>query len=264
MTVIRKLHSDRSGFTLLELLIFSAIFAVLSVTFMGILVSVLRIQARQSGAAEVGQQSQFLAQVVQYYVERSSLIDMPVDTATTTLTLRMPSSGSDPIAIYVSGGIMYLTEAGGTPQALTSDRVTISNLTFTRRANAPGHDIVSIAFTVAFNTSGTYRQFSQTMNMAVARVAAASFDSNLNASTTATYNVGTAAGEWKSINNTLYFSGSNVGVGVASPAHVLQVSGGDVYVDTSGKGLILKNGSSCWRYAPNASSTLVANSTTCL
>jgi len=274
MVTIRKflhstfyiLHSNRRGFTLLELLIFSAIFAVLSITFMNILVSSIRIQARQSGAAEVGQQSQFLSQLVQYYVEKSSLIEMTADLATSTLTLRMASSTADPTTIYESGGIVYFKETtGGVAQALTSERVAVSNMAFVRRNNSPGHDSVSIIYTIAFNTNSLLRQFSQTFNTMIARVAAATFDSNVIPSANNTYKLGTSAGDWQSINNTLFFSSSNVGIGVSSPGEVFQVAGGAVYLSTAGQGVILKNpaGTACYKLTITNGAQLATSSVTC-
>lgn len=257
---------SRAGFTLLELLIFSAIFAVLSITFMSILVSSVRIQARQSGAAEVGQQSQFLSQLIQYYIEKSSAVEMTADSATSTLTLRMASSTSDPTTIYESGGVVYFKEtAGGAAQVLTSSRVTVSNMFFTKHNNSPGHDSVSVIYTMAFNTDSLLRQFSQTFNTVVARVAAATFDANVIPSANNTYKLGTVAGDWQSINNTLFFSGSNVGIGVSSPGEVFQVAGGDVYLSTAGQGVILKNpaGTACYKLTITNGAQLATSSVTC-
>lgn len=59
-----------------------------------------------------------------------------------------------------------------------------------------------------------------------AMVEAATFDSHLVPAVANTYKIGTAAGDWQSINNTVFFSGANVGIGVASPAAALEVNGG--------------------------------------
>lgn len=55
---------------------------------------------------------------------------------------------------------------------------------------------------------------------------AATFDSNLIPSSTATYSLGVSGQIWSSINQVLYFSGSNVGIGVSSPGQTLEVNGG--------------------------------------
>jgi len=224
--VPRSLRSRR-GFTIFELIIFAAVLSLIVVAFLTILVSVTRVHVRQSAAAEVNQQSQFLLQTIQYHVEQSSIIELDENAATSTLKLRMSASSSDPTYIYLSANVMYLKQTdGGAAQPLTSNKVTVSNLSFTKRAHARAADSVSVNFTIAYNTQNVGEQFSQTLNTAVARVNAATFDSNLIPSSTATYDVGVTSQVWRSINNALYFSGSNVGVGISSPGQTLEVNGG--------------------------------------
>jgi prepilin-type N-terminal cleavage/methylation domain-containing protein len=222
-----SLRLRRNGFTLLELLIASALFSIVVISFITILVSVTRVQVQQGSAAEVNQQSQFLLQEVQYYVAHSSVIDMPADVVTTTLKLRMAASSSDPTYITLSGGVVYVQQAqGGALQPLTSGKVNVSNLTFTKHSNPPAHDSVDISFTLAYNTSNVQQAFSQMFQTSVARVSAASFDSNLLPSSTNTYSLGGSGAIWTSVNNIIYFSGSNVGIGVSSPQQTLEVNGG--------------------------------------
>ena len=82
-----QLLNSSSGFTLVELLIFLGMFAALSAAFITVLLTVTRVQVRQASVVEVGEQSQFLLQQIQYYIEKSSLIDIPQDTPTSTLKL---------------------------------------------------------------------------------------------------------------------------------------------------------------------------------
>jgi hypothetical protein len=75
--------------------------------------------------------------------------------------------------------------------------------------------------------------------------------------------LGVSAGDWRSINETIYFSGSNVGIGTNSPGAPLEVDG-DIYVSDTASGLILKSGaSSCWRVSVDGSGNLTTATTTC-
>ena len=220
-------YSSRSGFTLIELLIFCGIFGIMAVSFMTVLVSAIQIQIKQNSTAEVTQQSQLLLDAIQYYVQSASLVDLPSDTATTTLKLRMSSSVVDPVYIYLSSGTVYLQQTdAGSATALTSSKVSVSNLAFTKRANVPGHDSVNVGFTVAYNTNNIKQSFLQALQISVARVSAATFDSNIVPSANNTYKLGNAAQDWTSINNTIYFSSGYVGIGAASPGQTLEVNGG--------------------------------------
>lgn len=256
-------REHRAGFTLMELVIFAGIFTLTVASFLTVLVAMTRVQVRQSGAAEVNQQSQFLLQTIQRYVEQSSMIELAKDTATTTLRLRMASSSYDPTLIFASGTALWIQEGASAAQALTSPKITLTNLSFVKRENPGGHDSVSVVFTANYNAPNAALNFAQSLITSVARVSAASFDSNVIPSAANTYKLGASAGDWQSINNTIFFNGSNVGVGV-SPNAKFQVNGGDVYIDTTARGVIQRSADgTCWRLAVSNAGALSTASTTC-
>jgi prepilin-type N-terminal cleavage/methylation domain-containing protein len=159
----------RRGFTLIELLVFSAIFALIIGAFITILITVVTTQTQQSASAEAQQQGQFLLQQFQYYIESARLVDMTQDVATSTLVLResISSSSYDPTIFTLTNGTVYLQQgAGGTPQPLTSNKVTISSLSFTRHYNVNstssplGTDSVSYSFIVS-SSAGNQANYSE-------------------------------------------------------------------------------------------------------
>ncbi|MFH1246577.1 MAG: type II secretion system protein [Candidatus Liptonbacteria bacterium] len=215
------------GFTLIEVLIFTAIFSLMAIAFMTILVVVSRIQVREGAVAEVNQVSNYLMRTIENGVQGASLIDLPADTATTTLKLRMASSSADPTYIYLSNGTVYIKEMdSGIPQAISSQKVSVNTLAFTRRTNTNGRDTVSVSLDVSYNTSNIQQAFTQALLFGVRRASAAVFDSNLVPSMGNTYKLGAAQGDWQSINSTIYFSGGYVGIGVQNPSQKLELGGG--------------------------------------
>lgn len=242
------------GFTLIELLLFVAIFSVVIISFMAVFVTVSQIQIRQSSSAEVASQTQFLLQTLQYYIERSSLVDVSADSATSTLRLRMGASAEDPTTIALANGQVTIQQAGNPSRVLTSDKVNVTNLQFTRRTNVPGHDSVGIALTVEYNTSNLKQQFVQSLNTGIARVSAATFDSNVVPST-GSLDLGATGSTWNSVNQIIYFANSNVGIGgVPASGAKLHITNGDVYIDTPGMGIVFKvAGGACYRLSVTAS-----------
>lgn len=227
LSSLRAFFGPKRGLTLIELLVFSAIFAIVMAVFISVLVSTTRIQAKQYALAEVNNQSLFILRTIERLVAQSSLVDIPAGVTTSSLKLRMADSSSDPTYIYLSGGVIYVKYTdGGSPEPLNSSRVNVASLSFAKRPNSPGHDSVNVSFTVEYGASNIQHKFAQALDTTVARVSAATFDSNLIPSSTATYNLGVTGQIWNSVNNIIYFSGSNVGIGVSNPAQTLEINGG--------------------------------------
>lgn len=216
----------RSAFTLIEMVVFTAIFSVTIIAFISVLISITRTQVRQSAVSEVNQQSQFVLQALQYYVERSSVIETDSFSATTTIKLRMTNTLEDPTLVYASGTQIFSKVGADPAQALTSNKVTISNFSMAKKSNAPGKDSLAVSFSISYNTQNPQQQFAQALQSSVARVNAATFDSGVFPNADGTLKLGATSQTWSSINDTIYFSAGKVGVGVSGPTQVLEVNGG--------------------------------------
>ncbi|MBI2075185.1 MAG: prepilin-type N-terminal cleavage/methylation domain-containing protein, partial [Candidatus Harrisonbacteria bacterium] len=259
------IHSTR-GFTLLEILIYTAIFAVVGTLLTGIVTTVTRVEVRGSASAEVSSQLNFTMQTLQRLIRDSSAVivnnslsdndnDAALGSAGTYLHLRMrDSAGSatdrDPVVIWIdpATNIVKLRQGSGgsmTTSDMTTDKVAGagSAITFKKFSNPPGHDVVQVDVTLAYNATTPVGAVARTLQGAVGRVSAATFDSDLLPGTDNVRSVGTAASRW--VNG--YFSGnlmvnganSQMGVGVSSvaPNTILEVgSGGYLQFDKSSAG----------------------------
>lgn len=218
---------NNHAFTLIELLIFIAVFVIVVSIFFTVLVSISGVQVKSLASNQVNQESQFVLSTIQRYVESASLIELPPNSTSTTLKLRMADNSSDPIYIYLSSGVIYFKKTdSGEPQSLTSSKVKVTTLNFVKKSNPGAKDSVNVYLVMEYNNQNIAQKFVKSLVTSIARVSAATFDSDIRASTSNVYKIGTQAGEWQAINNTIYFSGSNVGIGVSSPAMNLEVNGG--------------------------------------
>ncbi|MDW8279550.1 MAG: prepilin-type N-terminal cleavage/methylation domain-containing protein [bacterium] len=223
---MKNFLKNKNGFTLIELIIFIGIFVIVISIFFTVLVSISGMQVKSLASNQVNQEAQFALSTIQRYIESASLIDMPTNIASTTLKLRMPNDNDDPIYIYLSSGVIYFKKGIASPQPLTTNKVNVTNLSFIKKSNLGAKDSVSIYLTVEYNTQNITQKFAKNLVSSIARVSAATFDSDIRASTTNFYKIGAQAGEWQSINNTIYFSGSNVGINVSNPQATLEINGG--------------------------------------
>ena len=102
--------SANKGFSLIEILIYTAIIGVVGMLLNGILLALVRIQNNQVSSTEVNQQINFVIQNVQRLTRSSSGINMTINTPGDTLTLTMTNPDKNPTLIYTSESKAYLKE----------------------------------------------------------------------------------------------------------------------------------------------------------
>ena len=162
------------------MLIATSIFVVVAMAFVGILSMVTQVQVQSSSSAVVNQENQFLLQKLQILYRNGKFRGYPyfhayfhAETADGEFIVR-------PNAYHAREryGLSSTAERGNLAGA-TSNKVSISNLSFTRRMNPPGHDAVSISYTMSYNTPNIEQSFSQFFQTSVAQVSAATFDTGV-------------------------------------------------------------------------------------
>ena len=220
------MQQPKAGFTLVEIVLFSAIFAIVTIAFMSVLVAVVRVQSRQGASNDVNQQSDFVLATIQRAVEQSSHIEGDPDEPGAQAVLRMASSSADPTVISFQGGSIFIERGSGGQEALTTDAVVVTDASFVKRSNPGGKDSLSVSITVSNVTDNPTRSFSRVVEALVSRVSAATFDSDVVPSTGNAFKLGVDAQPWQSINDAIYFSSGNVGIGATSPGEKLEVNGG--------------------------------------
>ena len=90
-----KKINNKKGFTLIEVLLYTAIFAIVGGLTTGILLTVTQVQQRESASAEVTGQLNFIMQRLRQIVSESSNIEIEAGVITSTLKLRMKDSSKD-------------------------------------------------------------------------------------------------------------------------------------------------------------------------
>lgn len=160
--------TKRKGFSLLEVIVYTAIIGVVGTLMTGILVSLLKIQNLQVATPDVHQQINFVILNIQRFVRASSAINMVNNDEDPVLTLTMADSTKNPTLIYRTGTRIYLKEGTSMEVPLTSNDVTVEDLQFIKISSAAGFDSIQFTVSMSYATENPQREFSKTITSTVA------------------------------------------------------------------------------------------------
>lgn len=127
----------RRGFTLIEVLIYIAILAVMLLNIVELTSGIFDLRGRTRASLTLEENLRFALNRIVARVSDADDITAPASGTSSTLTLDMALAAEDPTTITLSNGAVELTEGTGTPTPLTSDEVEITTLSFTRLSGTP-------------------------------------------------------------------------------------------------------------------------------
>ncbi len=131
------MHRTRNGSTLIEVMLFLSIVAIMSTAIVGTFISIQDARIRQQYMSEVGQRGAQLLGTITKNIRASEVILSPQTGApSSTLALQMSQNSVNPtIFIRTSSGNIILIQKTSTA-ALLGQRVTVTGLQFINVANA--------------------------------------------------------------------------------------------------------------------------------
>ncbi len=206
----------KKGFTLVELLIYSVIFAGVSLTLVYFLSTFFRVSGYQASSSEVANQANFILGKIQNEIATSTLVvvndtnndevdDTPLNTPHGKLFLKTKNETTggagdteSPVLIYKNGSNVVLKRGNGPETALNNSSVAVTNLAFTKVSTPPGKDVVLIDLTLQYQSSNAVDRISRDFSLGVSRAQAAAFDSSLSPNGGG-YSLGTGAAKWASL-----------------------------------------------------------------
>lgn len=123
---------SRSGFTLIETIIYIAILGVLLGSVLGIYYGFADSQADNLIRALVQSEANFAMRKISWGMTGAAAINQPASGATSTvLSIDSYEDSVNPIVFDLLGDRLRLARAGGTAENLTNSRVSVSHLEFT-------------------------------------------------------------------------------------------------------------------------------------
>lgn len=141
--------TERPGFTLVELLIYVAVFSVLVGGLATFVTSMQAARLRSQTVFEVQDQGENALRMMTQAVRNGTAITTPAVGANgATLSLTTPDGATSPTTFSLSNGVLQISEGAGGPIALTNNQVTISQLIVTNVSHPSTPGVVQIQFTV--------------------------------------------------------------------------------------------------------------------
>jgi type II secretory pathway pseudopilin PulG len=155
-TILRNSARGRSGFTLIELILYVGIIGVLLLVISTFLSLLLQSRIKNQVIGEVEQQGLHAMRLITQTVRNADTINAPATGASgASLSLNTYTAAVNPTVFDLSGGVLRIKEGADAVVPLTNARVTASSLSVQNltRTSTPG--VLRIQFTLtAVNASG--------------------------------------------------------------------------------------------------------------
>lgn len=222
----------QGAFTLVELLIYAAVFSVTAGLLTSILVMISNIQTKESASFEVTRQLQFVTQTIQYAIRDASIIDGAYEGSTgdsvtangtpcvtfCSIKLLVADNTKSPTIISSDVAGVYIKEGASQRVALTSPSVKINSLEFNKIDTPGGIATVTVDLALVYDGGSPELTIAKALSSAIAHVSAATFDSDLLPDTDGGRSIGGSSLKWRDIT----LSG---GLTISGPAGVGEYAG---------------------------------------
>jgi len=139
----------QKGFTLIELILYLSLSAVVILVTSMFLITLLEARVKNQTIATVNQEGNQAMSIITQTLRNAVVINSPaIGTDSAVLSVDMELAPNNPTVFDLSDGVIRMTEGSNPPVALTSNLVIISNLKFRNlsRPGTPGN--VDVTFNV--------------------------------------------------------------------------------------------------------------------
>ena len=151
-----------AGFTLVETLVYVAIFTMFVSSLVAFSGSMSRSRAHNQMMLEVNDQGANVMKVITASIRNAHSINSPtIASSASNLSIVTESPSTSPTVFSENSGVLYITEGSSSPVALTNNKVVLSGLLFSNFSRVDTPDIIKVSFTLASsntssNSAGTY------------------------------------------------------------------------------------------------------------
>lgn len=141
----------QKGLTIVEMLMYMAIFAVLMTILTQVFLSTLDVQLESKATSSVSQDGSYMLARLSYDIKRSQAVLSPTTYGQPSNTLQLNENGITYTYTTDTNGNLLIVNNQGT-NYLNSADTTVNNLSFTRIGNVGGKSTILLSFQVKSTT----------------------------------------------------------------------------------------------------------------
>jgi len=166
-----KRHTNNKGFTLVEAIVYAAIFVVLTAMVFAFLVWAVHFQAKSKALQETLENAQRAMNRMVLEVKAAKGIYSPTTTATTQLSLEtteyLPGGETSTyIDFFICANRLCMKKESQNPEALTSDTVEITSINFLEVATASTTPSMQITLTAEYKNPTNRTELAASVTLA--------------------------------------------------------------------------------------------------
>jgi type II secretory pathway pseudopilin PulG len=139
----------QNGITLIETLVYTAIFSMFILTLASFSDSIQTTRLRNQSILEVHSQGSSAIRIMTYTIRNAVQVNSPViSNSGTSISLETIDPLTNPTIFMMATGTLYMQEGTGDPVALTNNRVEVQSLVFSNFSRVSTPDTIKIRFSL--------------------------------------------------------------------------------------------------------------------
>ncbi|MFH1142356.1 MAG: prepilin-type N-terminal cleavage/methylation domain-containing protein [Candidatus Uhrbacteria bacterium] len=151
-----NLKPKTSGFTLIEIIIYTLIFAIVILGIVSFMLFATQSRIKNQVVAEVEQQGTQVMQLITQTIRNGTGINSPtIGSSSNSLSVEVIEAGLDPTVFDLASGVFRITEGAGSATDLTSDQISVTSLNFENNTISGTDDTIKIEYTIEYNNPET-------------------------------------------------------------------------------------------------------------
>lgn len=155
----------KSGFTLVELLVYFGLFSILLVVLSSVFITMLEQQTQDTAQSALQQESEYILTKLKYEINNADEIVMPASPGATLQSLTLRTDGTEKVFSLVNSQLVYTFDT--VAWQMTSNEIMVTDLEFENQTGTSLHQTVGIHVEMRTNLPQERTSYNRIINTTV-------------------------------------------------------------------------------------------------